>query len=52
MNADTLSFAVLLLTGAALGERLGRPRILAAGVVTQGLAWPWIFRLNVPIGWS
>ena len=120
----TLSFAVLLLTGAALGERFGRRRMLAAGVglftaasagcalapdigalvaaraiqgagaalmlplalallsaafpprrrawalgifssvtgiavlagpvvggaVTQGLAWPWIFWLNVPIG--
>ncbi len=124
VNAYTLSFAVLLLTGAALGERLGRRRMLAAGValftaasaacalapnagalvaaraiqgagaalmlplalallsaafppqrrawalgifssitgiavlagpvvggaVTQGLSWPWIFWLNVPIG--
>ena len=124
VNAYTLSFAVLLLTGAALGERLGRRRMLAVGVglftaasagcalapdagalvaaravqgagaalmlplalallsaafppqrrawglgifssvsglavlagpvvggaVTQGLAWPWIFWLNVPIG--
>src|SRR6266704_3584663 len=86
VNAYTLSFAVLLLTGAALGERLGRRRMLAAGVglltaafppqrrawalgifssvtgiavlagpvvggaVTQGLAWPWIFWLNIPIG--
>jgi EmrB/QacA subfamily drug resistance transporter len=124
VNAYTLSFAVLLLTGAALGERLGRRRMLAAGVavftaasaacalapnagglvaaravqgagaalmlplalallsqefpphrrawalgifssvtgiavlagpvvggaVAQGLAWPWIFWLNVPIG--
>ena len=124
VNAYTLSFAVLLLTGAAVGERLGRRRMLAAGVglfaaasaacalapnadvliaaravqgagaalmlplalallsanfpphrrawalgifssvtgiavlagpvvggaVTQGLAWPWIFWLNVPIG--
>ncbi len=124
VNAYTLSFAVLLLTGAALGERFGRRRMLAAGVglftaasagcalapdagalvtaraiqgagaalmlplalallsaafppqrrawalgifssvtgiavlagpvvggaVTQGLAWPWIFWLNVPIG--
>jgi EmrB/QacA subfamily drug resistance transporter len=124
VNAYTLSFAVLLLTGAALGERLGRRRMLAAGIglftaasaacalapdagalvaaravqgagaalmlplalallsaafppqrrawalgifssvtgiavlagpvvggaVTQGLAWPWIFWLNVPIG--
>jgi EmrB/QacA subfamily drug resistance transporter len=124
VNAYTLSFAVLLLTGAALGERLGRRRMLAAGVglftaasaacalaqnatalvvaravqgagaalmlplalallsaafppqrrawalgifssvtgiavlagpvvggaVTQGLDWPWIFWLNVPVG--
>jgi EmrB/QacA subfamily drug resistance transporter len=124
VNAYTLSFAVLLLTGAALGERLGRRRMLTAGValftaasaacalaqnatelvvaravqgagaalmlplalallsaafppqrrawalgifssvtgiavlagpvvggaVTQGLDWPWIFWLNVPIG--
>jgi MFS family permease len=27
-----LSFAVLLMTGAALGERLGRRRMLAAGL--------------------
>ena len=32
VNAYTLTFAVLLLTGAALGERLGRRRMLAAGV--------------------
>src|ERR1700677_135369 len=32
VNAYTLSFAVLLLTGAALGERLGRRRMLAAGL--------------------
>src|SRR5579862_2416108 len=32
VNAYILSFAVLLLTGAALGERLGRRRMLAAGV--------------------
>jgi EmrB/QacA subfamily drug resistance transporter len=124
VNASTLSFAVLLLTGTALGERLGRRRMLAAGLglftaasavcalapdvgvlvaaravqgagsalvlplafallsagfgprqrawaigifssltglavvsgpvvggaVTQGLAWQWIFWLNVPIG--
>jgi EmrB/QacA subfamily drug resistance transporter len=124
VNAYTLSFAVLLLTGAALGERLGRRRMLTAGIglftaasaacalapdagalivaravqgagaalmlplalallsaafppqrrawalgifssvtgiavlagpvvggaVTQGLAWEWIFWLNVPIG--
>jgi EmrB/QacA subfamily drug resistance transporter len=32
VNAYTLSFAVLLLTGAALGEMLGRSRMLACGV--------------------
>jgi EmrB/QacA subfamily drug resistance transporter len=124
VNAYTLSFAVLLLTGAALGERLGRRRMLSFGIglftvasagcalaptagaliaaravqgagaalvlplafallsagfppqrrawaigifsavtglavatgpvvggaVAQGIAWPWIFWLNVPIG--
>jgi EmrB/QacA subfamily drug resistance transporter len=33
VNAYTLSFAVLLMTGAALGDRLGRRRIFAAGLV-------------------
>src|SRR6478736_4450769 len=32
VNAYTLTFAVLLLTGAALGDRLGRRRILVAGL--------------------
>jgi EmrB/QacA subfamily drug resistance transporter len=32
VNAYTLSFAVLLLTGTALGERLGRRRMLATGI--------------------
>jgi EmrB/QacA subfamily drug resistance transporter len=124
VNAYTLSFAVLLMTAAALGDRLGRRRLFAAGLglfaaasaacalapaagwliaaravqgagaamimpvalallnavfppqrrgwalgvfgavtglaavvgpvlggaVTQGLAWQWIFWLNVPIG--
>lgn len=124
LNAYTLSFAVLLMTGAALGERFGRRRMLAAGLavfsaasaacalapsvgwliaaraiqgagaalvmplgltllsaayppeqraralgifsgvtglavlggpvlggaITQGIAWPWIFWVNVPIG--
>ena len=31
-NVYTLTFAVLLLTGAALGEKLGRRRMLTAGV--------------------
>jgi EmrB/QacA subfamily drug resistance transporter len=124
VNAYNLSFAVLLLTGAALGDRFGRRRVLVAGLaifmvasiacalagsaawliaaralqgvgaalamplamallsaafppqmraralgifssitglaliagpaaggaVAQGLAWPWIFWINVPIG--
>jgi MFS family permease len=32
VNAYTLSFAVLLLTGAALGDRFGRRRMFATGV--------------------
>ena len=32
VNAYTLSFAVFLLTGAALGDRLGRRRVFAVGV--------------------
>jgi EmrB/QacA subfamily drug resistance transporter len=124
VNAYNLSFAVLLMTAAALGDRLGRRRVFAVGIglfavasaacavapsvgaliaartvqgagaamvttlalalvgaafsperrgsalgvffavnglavaggplvggaVTQGIAWPWIFWLNVPIG--
>jgi EmrB/QacA subfamily drug resistance transporter len=124
VNAYTLTFAVLLLTGAALGDRFGRRRVFAAGIaiftlgsiaaalapsvdalnlarafqglggaivmpltltilsnavpaekrglalgawggisglavafgplvggaITQGIAWQWIFWLNVPIG--
>jgi Arabinose efflux permease len=33
MNAYSLSFAVLLLTGAALGDRFGRARMFVAGLV-------------------
>jgi MFS family permease len=33
MNAYNLSFAVLLLTGAALGDRFGRRRMFVAGLV-------------------
>src|SRR6059036_1471241 len=32
VNAYTLTFAVLLLTGAALGDRFGRRRLLATGI--------------------
>jgi MFS family permease len=32
VNAYTLSFAVLLLTGSALGDRFGRRRMFTAGV--------------------
>ena len=32
VNAYTLSFAVLLMTGAALGDRYGRRRLFAAGI--------------------
>src|SRR2546423_13250203 len=32
VNAYTLTFAVLLLTGAALGDRLGRRRVFAIGL--------------------
>jgi EmrB/QacA subfamily drug resistance transporter len=32
VNAYTLTFAVLLLTGAALGDRLGRAKMMAAGL--------------------
>src|SRR3954470_12363709 len=32
VNAYTLTFAVLLLTGAALGDRFGRRRIFALGL--------------------
>src|SRR6202163_3558182 len=34
VNAYTLTFAVLLLTGAALGDRFGRRRIFLLGLVT------------------
>jgi EmrB/QacA subfamily drug resistance transporter len=32
VNAYTLSFAVLLMTGSALGDRYGRPRVFALGL--------------------
>jgi len=41
VNAYTLTFAVLLLTGAALGDRFGRKRVFTAGVAlfTAGSAF-------------
>ena len=38
VNAYTLTFAVLLLTGAALGDRFGRRRLFAIGIVIFTLA--------------
>src|SRR4249920_3690698 len=38
VNAYTLTFAVLLLTGAALGDRFGRRRMFAIGVGVFTLA--------------
>src|SRR6266550_8604831 len=38
VNAYTLTFAVLLLTGAALGDRFGRRRLFAIGLVIFTLA--------------
>ncbi|HEX8006976.1 MAG TPA: DHA2 family efflux MFS transporter permease subunit [Trebonia sp.] len=38
VNAYTLSFAVLLMTAAALGDRLGRRRVFAAGLAVFGTA--------------
>src|SRR6266403_2607421 len=38
VNAFNLTFAVLLLTGAALGDRFGRRRIFAAGIALFALA--------------
>jgi EmrB/QacA subfamily drug resistance transporter len=38
VNAYTLSFAVLLMTAAALGGRLGRRRVFAAGLAAFGMS--------------
>src|SRR5689334_3461302 len=38
VNAYILSFAVLLLTGAALGDRFGRRRLFAAGLAVFAAA--------------
>src|SRR5215475_1925970 len=41
VNAYTLSFAVFLLTGAALGDRFGRRRMFAIGLTIFTLASAW-----------
>src|SRR4051794_8066998 len=41
VNAYTLTFAVLLLTGAALGDRFGRRRLFAIGLAIFTAARPW-----------
>src|SRR6266545_3324527 len=46
VNAYTLTFAVLLMTGAALGDRLGRRRMLVVGLSIFTLA-PSIAALDV-----
>ncbi|MEA2321031.1 MAG: hypothetical protein QOD81_881, partial [Solirubrobacteraceae bacterium] len=38
VNAYTLAFAVLLITGAALGDRFGRKRMFIAGISVFTLA--------------
>ena len=38
VNAYTLSFAVLLMTASALGDRFGRRRVFAAGLALFALA--------------
>lgn len=38
VNAYTLTFAVLLMTGAALGDRFGRRRMFIAGLALFGLS--------------
>ena len=43
VNAYTLSFAVLLMTAAALGDRFGRRRLFVAGIISAA-PMPWIAR--------
>jgi EmrB/QacA subfamily drug resistance transporter len=50
VNAYNLSFAVLLLTGAALGDRFGRRRMFAAGIALFALASA-ACALSGSIGW-
>ena len=49
VNAYTLVFAVLLLTGAALGDRFGRRRLLAIGLgISRSRAPPRRWRRRSP----
>jgi EmrB/QacA subfamily drug resistance transporter len=50
VNAYNLSFAVLLLTGAALGDRFGRRRIFIAGIALFTAASVWC-ALGSGAGW-
>jgi EmrB/QacA subfamily drug resistance transporter len=50
VNAFNLTFAVLLLTGAALGDRFGRRRIFASGIALFVLASA-ACALSVSAGW-
>ncbi len=50
VNAYTLTFAVLLLTGAALGDRFGRRRLFIAGLVVFSAASA-AAALSPTIGW-
>jgi EmrB/QacA subfamily drug resistance transporter len=50
VNAYTLSFAVLLMTAAALGDRFGRRRFFAVGLALFGLASA-VCALAPNVGW-
>ena len=50
VNAFNLTFAVLLLTGAALGDRFGRRRVFASGIALFVLASA-ACALSVSVGW-
>src|ERR1700745_2503677 len=53
VNAYTLTFAVLLLTGATLGERYGRRRLftIGLGLFTAGSAGAGLAaRIRAPVG--
>ncbi|MEW9552695.1 MFS transporter [Nonomuraea sp. NPDC050783] len=50
VNAYTLSFAVLMLTASALGDRFGRRRLFAVGLAVFGAASVWC-ALAPDAGW-